>query len=612
MNSFALRARHLAPLVLLTSLLFSHLSGAAELPVTVSPQSEMAEIGQDLVLHIDVTVPAGKAYTLEQFQVEVQHGDGAPVFDSPYPLKSLTGSVAGSNPAAFGGKVKIEWVATVLTEALPYEGDLKVTVNAGDDSGAWTGPFKVDFGAEWTPTKIAYNLEHKGMFLFLVLVFGFGLLMSLSPCIYPMIPITLAVIGAQRKEGSSLIQGLGLSLTYALGLALVYAAIGFIATTLFSGITAFMQSAWVMAPLAVLFLVLSLSMFGAYTLQAPAWLQNRLGGPGGGGRSGLIGVLFMGMVAGLVASPCVGPFLQALLLFLITLGKPLVSLLTLFVFGVGMSALLVAIGTFPSLLSKMPQSGGWMETVNRGMGLLLVGMAFYFLRPPYVLTPEVFWPLTGVTTLIIAVFMGAFDRQDGSAGWWERTRKGLGIFVFLVGLYFLIGSFVQNGFMMDSPWADKGHSQATVSGPVKVAAASPAVQATNESATAPLPAKVPWEIIATGNNVKAFMDEARAKAIAEGKPMMIDFWATWCVYCKKLDKDVWNKPEVVAESLRFVTIKIDATKPDDAEMSAIKEEMEVAGLPKVVFIDSRGKILLGRSAGYLPAGEMLEIMKGIR
>ncbi len=119
-------------------------------------------------------------------------------------------------------------------------------------------------------------------------------------------------------------------------------------------------------------------------------------------------------------------------------------------------------------------------------------------------------------------------------------------------------------------------------------------------------------MIHTGENVQAFLDAKRAEAKAAGKPVMIDFWATWCVYCKKLDKLVWNVPAVVAESQRFVTIKIDATAPDDDEMTAIKEEFQVPGLPRVIFIDSRGEVLLGRSVGFKPADEMLEIMKSIR
>jgi thiol:disulfide interchange protein len=239
-------------------------------------------------------------------------------------------------------------------------------------------------------------------------------------------------------------------------------------------------------------------------------------------------------------------------------------------------------------------------------------MAFYFLRPGFVLPPQVFWPLAGVTTIIVAVFMGAFDRQESTAGWWDRVRKGLGLFAFLVGLYFLAGSFVQNGFMMASPWAEKEHKTPTAMVAVPQTVMAQAALPATATDTQPLPAKVPWTIFKTGENVQAALDEARALALAEGKPVMIDFWATWCVYCKKLDKMVWNVPEVVAESQRFVTIKIDATKPDDEEMTAIKELFKVAGLPRVVFIDSRGEFLPGRSTGFEPAPRMLEIMQGIR
>ena len=127
-----------------------------------------------------------------------------------------------------------------------------------------------------------------------------------------------------------------------------------------------------------------------------------------------------------------------------------------------------------------------------------------------------------------------------------------------------------------------------------------------------MPDKVQWNLIHTGENVQAFIDGKRAEAKSAGKPVMIDFWAQWCVYCKKLDKLVWNVPEVVAESLRFETIKVDATAADDAEMTAIKEEFKVPGLPRVIFIDSRGEVLHGRSTGWQKAEDMLEIMKSIR
>ena len=614
------RAHRLVATLTLFSLFGALPAPAADLPVAVTVAGNQAEIGKDLILQVEVSLPAGTTLAAADFRVTVVPSEGENFLDEPYPLNFLVPGDAAAGLPGPGGQVKVEWAANVLADTAPAERGLTVTVQAGPElGGTWSGTVKVDFGQEWDQNRILSFIERRGMFLFMLLIFGFGLLMSLSPCIYPMIPITLAVIGAQRKEGEGLTRGLVHALTYAVGLALVYAVIGYIATTIFSGIIAFLQSAVVMVPIALLLVVLSFSMFGAYTLQAPAWLQSRLGGPGGGGRGGLFGVLLMGMVAGLIASPCVGPFLQGLLLVLATTGNPLLSFLALFIFGMGMSALLIAVGTFPALLASLPQSGGWMESVNRAMGLLLVAMAFYFVRPGSVLPAPIFWPLAGVVTIVAAVFMGAFDRQDGQASWWDRTRKGLGLVAFLLGLFFLTGSFLKYGLIMESPLpavqAAVGSLPAEKTGNRPAAGteaptAVPDDQASESAAT--MPAKVHFTVLTTGQNVQAALDEARAQAKQDGKPVLVDFWASWCVYCKKLDKSVWNVAEVVAEAQRFTAIKIDATLPDDAEMSAIKQEFEVAGLPKVVFIDSRGKILHGRSTGFVEAPEMLELMKSIR
>jgi thiol:disulfide interchange protein DsbD len=284
----------------------------------------------------------------------------------------------------------------------------------------------------------------------------------------------------------------------------------------------------------------------------------------------------------------------------------------LFTFGMGMGMILSAVGTFPAMLGSMPQSGGWMDTVKKGMGLILVAMAFYFVRPGSVLPEPVFYPLVGITTILVAVFMGAFDKLSADSGWWPRTSKGLGLAVFVAGLYLLLGSFLQHGILMPSPLANL--AAAPTAAPVQTATATSGEQVAKTAAAvaAPLPAKVPWTKIHTGENVQAFLDDQRTQAIAAGKPVMIDFWANWCVYCKKLDKLVWNVPAVVAESQRFVTIKIDATIADDAEMEKIKAEFEVPGLPRIIFIDSRGEVLLGQSAGFMKADDMLSLMQSIR
>lgn len=577
---------------------------ADPLTVAVTPAGEIVEIGKNMVLTITLTPAAGQSLTADKVSLDVTTPGTQPFFGTPYPLKALP-------PTGPDGNLRFEWAAPVSDKQQPATVPLLISVSAEladgtTTSGSWQGEARIDFGEEWSADKIANYLDSKGLPLFLLVVFGFGLLMSLSPCIYPMIPITLAVIGAQSQEKGAL-HGLVMSITYVIGMALVYAVLGALSATVFSGITAFMQSPAILVPIAVLLLVLSFSMFGAFELQAPAFLRDRLQGPGAG-RSGLIGVFAMGLVAGLVASPCVGPFLAALLVWVATTGNWVLGFFTLFTFGMGMGVLLIGVGTFPALVGSMPQSGGWMDTVKKGMGLLLVAMAFYFVRPGSVLAANIFYPLVGVTVILVAVFMGAFDGLAADAHWWRRTSKGLGLAAFAAGLYLLFGSFLQYGFLLPSPLA--GHD------PVAAERASEAAPDTAPQAAVqtvqPLPTKVPWTKIHTGEAVQAFLDTQRTAAKQAGKPIMIDFWANWCVYCKKLDKLVWKDPAVIREASRFVTIKIDATAADDAEMEKIKEDFQVPGLPRVIFIDSRGEVLHGQSVGFLKAEEMLAVMKNIR
>jgi thiol:disulfide interchange protein DsbD len=571
--------------------------------IAVTPATGIAEIGKDYVLVISVTPAVGETLASGQVVVQVTTPDATPFFGTPYPLRQLEGIV----PAAF------EWAAPVGTDLNPGPVNLQVevvvTTSAGPgQSAVWRGATKLEYGEEWSADRIADYLDRKGLPLFLLVVFGFGLLMSLSPCIYPMIPITLAVIGAQSQEKGP-VRGLIMSVTYVIGMAFVYAILGALSATVFSGITAFMQSPAVVVPIALLLLALSFSMFGAYELQAPAFLRDRLQGPGGGRRGGLVGTFAMGLVAGLVASPCVGPFLAALLVWVATTGNWVLGFFTLFTFGMGMGMLLIGVGTFPALVGSMPRSGGWMDTVKKGMGLLLVAMAFYFVRPGAVLPAQVFYPLVGLATIIVAVFMGAFDSLNTESGWWPRASKALGLAVFIAGIYLLLGSFLQHGFLMPSPLDQPGVERSAMPAQAMV---NPAVPTASSVATTPVPGAVPWATIHTGENVQAFLDSERAAAKAAGRPVMIDFWAKWCVYCKKLDKTVWNVPVVVSESRRFVTIKVDATAPDDAEMEKLKEFYQVPGLPRVVFIDSRGEVLHGRSSGFLEADEMLSLMRSIR
>ncbi len=587
-----------AALVLCAALLAAAAPARAAVTLDVATPAPAAEIGKDLVLQL---VLRSDAAPLDPARVTVAAAAADDFFATPYPLKALD-----SAPAR---ELHFEWAAPVPPAARQGDHTLALTASVAGPDGPlqaqWRGTVSLGYGEKWTADRISAFIAQRGLPLFLVLVFGFGVLMSLSPCIYPMIPITLAVIGA-RSQDKGAAHGLGMSVTYVLGMALVYAILGALSATVFSGITAFMQSPVVVGPIAVLLVVLAFSMFGAFELQAPQFMRDRLQGSGGA-KSGVIGVFAMGMVAGLVASPCVGPFLAALLVWVATTGNWVLGFFALFTFGIGMGLLLIGVGTFPALLGSMPQSGGWMETVKKAMGLLLLAMAFWFVRPGIFLPAKLYYPLLGGTVILVGVFVGAFDPLGADSGWWARTRKGLGIIALVAGLYLLAGSFLAQGLLMPSPLP----VAAVAEGPAPVGAApSPAAVARAEPDAAPT--EVAWRKVATGDDARAFLDARLAEAKAAGKPVMIDFWANWCVYCKKLDKSVWTDPAVIAESQRFVTVKIDATAPDDDEMAAIKAGWNVSGLPRVVFIDSRGEFLDGRSTGFVHADEMLALMKSIR
>jgi len=574
---------HRILLLQLTLALLVAVPALADLSVT--PPDEPGLIGKDLVL--DLALPASVGSDPEALQATITPTDA----EAPDLFEDVVRLRAGDAPGRFSLTV------TTRRAATPGEHPVRVTVTASGSDHTWDGAVALEYGNEWTAERITHFIANRGLLLFLGLVFLGGILMSATPCIYPMIPITLAVIGAQTQE-KGVAKGFILALAYGLGLAIVYGIIGVVSATVFSGITALLQSPVVLVPIALLMVAMSFAMFGAFELEAPAFLRNRLQGAGGG-RAGLVGAFLAGMVAGLVASPCVGPFLAALLVWVGSTGSVFLGFWSLFIFGLGLSALLVAVGTFPSLMSSMPQSGGWMETVKRAMGLLLLYMAFFFVRPPMVLPENVFYPLLGVVTIVVAAFMGAFDRLAPDSHWWVRTRTGLGVVILLVGIWLLGKQAVSD--LLPAP--------VSVTAPVASAAGTSGGAAV---AAAPLPDKVPWEVIHTGESVMEFIDARIDLARQTGKPVVIDFWATWCAYCKKLDKTVWNQPEVVRESLRYITIKVDATKPDDDDMMAVKERFRVPGLPTVAFIDSQGNIQFGKSFnGYKGPEEILALMQSI-
>jgi len=415
-----------------------------------------------------------------------------------------------------------------------------------------------------------------GYFIALGLAFITGLLLSFSPCTYPMIPITVSIFAGQDR---SVGRGFVLSLFYVGSMAMVYGLMGLVVSMVGGVFGAWLASPPVVIGIAVIFVVFALSMFGLYELQVPMVLRQKLGTARGGGGVG--GAILLGLVAALVVSPCVGPFVAGILLYVASSGSPVIGFLTLFVFALGLGTLFVIVGTFSNAINALPGSGGWMESVKKFFGFVLLIMALYFLRT--ILPADITAILTGLLMLAFAIFGGGFDRLSSDDGFFPRLKKFLGVLAALVAAYLLVGTLLMQGMILPpaSEWLPIG--------------------ATGSVQSAKL---IDWE-----TNLSAGLN----RAAAEKKPVVIDTWATWCVNCRVLEKKTFGHPGVAAEVKRFVPIKVQLENQSTAETKEFmaRFNMKHYSLPTTLLIDSEG-VVKRTIQGVIGPEEMIGEMKKIR
>ena len=423
------------------------------------------------------------------------------------------------------------------------------------------------------------TLESRGIFVSLILIFFAGVGMSFTPCVYPMIPITIAVIGGQaageQRAARTPLKALSLSLIYVLGIAVVYAAMGVAAASTGALFGAALQSPWVVGFVAAVFVALAMSAFGVFYLRVPSFLSDRLGTKTG---KGLIGVFVMGLVSGIVASPCVGPALASLLVYIASTGNKFLGFWMLFVFAWGLGAILIVLGTFSGALKALPKSGMWMETVERVFGLILLGAALYYVR--LIIPAGAFVIILGIFLIVIAVFTGGFDRLTHESANYQRVKKAFGLIAFIFGVYFLAGHLIIRGLILP---------------PVSIT-------------TSDRPSAAGEENIAWTLNV----DEGLKRARDEGKTAMLDFWATWCAACMEFEKVTYPDPAVVRKLDKFVNIKIDCTNTGDPQIKRLWERYGIVGLPTVVFVNKDGTVVRDKKiTGFVNAEEFLSVLKGL-
>jgi thiol:disulfide interchange protein DsbD len=394
---------------------------------------------------------------------------------------------------------------------------------------------------------ISSTLEGSGLFLGLLLVFLGGLALNLTPCVYPLIPITIGYFGGQSEGNTRKLFMMGF--LFLIGMAVTYSVIGVVTALTGSIFGALLQNPIVILGIVAIFIVLSLSMFGVYEFKLPdSWVQKA-----GGARQGYYGAFFMGLTMGIVAAPCIGPFVIGLVTYVAAKGDPYYGFLLFFVLAIGLGFPYLFLAVFSGKIKNLPRAGEWMDAVKHIFGFILIGMAIYFLLP---LLPD---SLSGYVLpaymAFVALWLLFIERLANNVKGFRIFKIAFSVVILAISVYAFIPE--ERNSVDWKPYAE---------------------------------GVIPEQIDASG--------------------VIIDFYADWCIPCKELDVYTFSDPKVIEESKNFYTFKADMTKSLSDEVEALRNKYNILGVPTVLILDNKGNEVK-RITGFVNADEFYEIIRNV-
>jgi len=397
----------------------------------------------------------------------------------------------------------------------------------------------------------AKEILEKGLIYAIVAFFLFGLALNLTPCVYPVIPITVSYFSGQsdKQKGQAFLS----ALVYVIGIALVFALLGLVSGLAGKQWGFLFQNPWFVIVITVIILSMAASMFGAFEIRVPVSLMNKFGQA----REGVVGSLIMGLTVGIVIAPCAAGIIIGLVGLVAKLGIVVKGTILFFVMGLGLGLPYLILASFSGLLNKLPQSGMWMVWVRKLFGILLVGVALYFFLPQAKHIENMQGFFFGLLAIFGGLLLGFLDHAPGYTKSFKIGRGIFGIILIILGIF-----WTNSAIHYEEP-------------------------------------EIEW---------RHYSNESVEEFLSEGKPVFIDFYADWCAPCKELDRKTFPDPQVVEEAKKFTMVKVDCTAPNES-IRSFMNQFEVTGMPTLIFININGNKLKNfRAIGFVSPNDFVNRM----